>query len=179
MASGVWWRTGWLSSVYSLWAVLYFLNIIKILSKCKLPKLCICRRFCIVSVFYLPSEISSWGFYSSQEINNQLFSKLYLLMSHLFRPLGRDMESLDHVSWKSKGKDIAISPKALMTLALSSLQSTKEKHFSAEIIYCLRAVELRDLKWCFIKWKRVPITYRISTHVHHTGYKRWLNTKSK
>lgn len=129
MALGVWWRTVWLSSVYSLWAVLYFLNIIKILSKCKLPKLCICRRFCIFSVFYLPSEISSWGFCSSQEINNQLLSKFYLLMSHLFRPLGRDMESLDHVSWKSNGKDIAISPKALMTLACQASSQPKRNTF--------------------------------------------------
>lgn len=168
MALGVWWRTGWLSWVYSLWAVLYFLNT-KILPKCKLPKLCICQRFCIFSVFYLPSEISSWGFCSSQEINNQFLSKLYLLMSHFFRPLGRDMESLDQVSWESHGKDIAISLKALMTLALSSLHSTNEEHFSAEIIYCLMGCGTQRSKVMFHQVKKSP--YHIQNINSYSPYR--------
>lgn len=64
-------------------------------------------------------------------------------MSHLFRPLGRDMESLDH------GKEPATSWKALMTLAPSSLHSTNEEHFGAEIIYCLRGCRTQRLKVMF------------------------------
>lgn len=88
------------------------------------------------SVPYLPSEISSWGVGSSHEIDNQLLSKVYNQMSHLFRPLGRDMEYLDQVFWELHGQDTAISLQAFTTHVLSNLYSTNEEHFRADITYC-------------------------------------------
>lgn len=77
-------------------------------------------------------------------------------MSHLFRPLGRDMESLDHVSWESHGKEPATSRKALMTLAPSSFHSTNEEHFGAEIIYRLRGCRTQRLKVTFHRVEESP-----------------------
>lgn len=122
--------------------------------KCQLPTTCLFWRWrlYLLSIFFLPSQISSWGSRSSQKSNSSSLG----LMSKGGNCLGHkgETESLDLVSWRFYGRDTWHTPRHASPHPLGTLQC-RDNQWAA-----LWSMELKDLTWCFIVWQRVREGHR-------------------